>query len=271
MAKVLGESGRYVSDQAVAKQQKTWLLSIVVIVVASVMEGAILGRWLFPVQLSPAVSIPFMLALLIAMVWMCRSSSKKIRMLDTERAAMQRGAVGEIGVGYILQKFPDCFHVINDLTTTFGNLDHVVVGPTGVFVIDTKNWRGIVSADGKGELLLNGKPTEKPFIRLFVARMMSVREKVQLLASSRDIFYESVFVFTSAKVEAQWGKTGNVNCIREDQLNDYIVQKDFGGKLDAKEVGRIAQAFLAVANMDKNFDPRPQTAFIPQGLPKQSP
>jgi hypothetical protein len=83
---------------------------------------------------------------------------------------MRRGAAGEIHVGNILTDFPDDFCVINDLTTPFGNLDHVVVGPTGVFVLDSKNWRGVVSADGKGELLLNGQPTDKPHVRQFVGR-----------------------------------------------------------------------------------------------------
>jgi hypothetical protein len=60
----------------------------------------------------------------------------------------------EISVGYKLSDFPDGFYIINDLKTESGNLDHVVIGPTGVFALDTKSWRGVVSADGKGELWL---------------------------------------------------------------------------------------------------------------------
>jgi hypothetical protein len=74
-----------------------------------------------------------------------------------------------------------------------------------------------------------------------------------LIASGRDVFYEAVFVFTSARVDANWGKTSNVNCLRDDQLRDYIVEKKFGEKLEMHEAERIAQAFLAVARMDKDF------------------
>jgi hypothetical protein len=144
----------------------------------------------------------------------------------------------------------------------------VVVGPTGVFVIDTKNWRGVVSADGKGELLLNGKPTDKPFVRQFVARMMGIREKVKLMASGREVFYEAVFVFTAARVDANWGTTSNVNCIRDEQLDEYIVQKKFGGKLETDEAERIAQAFLAVARMDKDFGRESQPASKSNDLVK---
>jgi len=48
---------------------------------------------------------------------------------------MTKGATGEATVALALTRFPDSFSVINDLATPFGNLDHVVVGPTGVFIL----------------------------------------------------------------------------------------------------------------------------------------
>ncbi len=63
------------------------------------------------------------------------------------------GAVGEVRVVKNLARLPDEYHVINDcnlcLETWAGldgkpirtaQIDHLVVGPTGVFVIETKNW-----------------------------------------------------------------------------------------------------------------------------------
>lgn len=253
MAKVLGESGRYVSNEAAVKRRKIVLLAMFVIAFASMMEGLVLGHWLLPAGLSSLTGIGIMIIFLVAMLGIAVFASKRVAALEKDSAAMQRGAIGEIGVGAILQKFPEGFYVINDLTTPFGNLDHVVVGPTGVFVLDTKNWRGVVSADGNGELLLNGSPTDKQFVRQFVGRMMGIRDKVTLIAGSPEVFYDALFVFTSARVEANWGKTSSVNCIRDDQLYDYIVEKDFGRKLEPREAERIAQGFLAVARMDKDF------------------
>ncbi len=73
------------------------------------------------------------------------------------------------------------------------------------------------------------------------------------LAQGIDPFYQAVFVFTAARVEANWGTTGKVNCLRDDQLHEYIVQKDFGKRLTPDEAKRIAQAFLALAHMDRDF------------------
>src|SRR5262249_14405283 len=64
--------------------------------------------------------------------------SKRWDELDKERENMRRGATGEILVGQMLTDFPDDFRVINGLSTPFGDLDHVVVGPTGIFVLDSK-------------------------------------------------------------------------------------------------------------------------------------
>jgi Nuclease-related domain len=153
----------------------------------------------------------------------------------------------------MLAKLSDDFCVINDLATSNGNIDHVVVGPTGVFILDTKSWRGVVEADGKGELLLNGKPTEKRFIHQFVGRMMGVREKVIMLAPRTDARFNAMFVFTAARVEARWGKTGHLNCLTDEQLCNYIRERDFGKKLRPDEVSQIAQAFLGLALMDQDF------------------
>ena len=60
-------------------------------------------------------------------------------------------------------------------------------------------------------------------------------------------------MFTAARVEAKWGSTGNVHCVRDDQLHEYIVEKQFGKRLSSNETRRLAQAFLALAQMDREF------------------
>ena len=259
MAKILGESGRYVSDQVMAKEESIRLVALVCIGMAGILVGMMLGRTFLSASVPSSIFIPVAFILLALLFLRFKWSIREMDKLAKERIAMQRGVAGEVGVGLILQKFPDSFYVINDLTTPFGNLDHVVVGPTGVFALDSKNWRGVVSADGKGELLLNGKPTDKPLVRQFVGRMMGIRDKVMLIAPGQDVFCDALFVFTAARVDAIWGKTGSVKCIRDEQLYDYIVEKDFGQKLNSQEAQRIAQAFLAVARMDKDFGQAPPT------------
>lgn len=60
-----------------------------------------------------------------------------------------RGAVGEQQTEDVLRALPDSWAVIHDVSDGHGNWDHVVVGPPGVFVIETKNYtsRAVVEND----------------------------------------------------------------------------------------------------------------------------
>jgi hypothetical protein len=61
-------------------------------------------------------------------------------------AAVQKGLRGERLVTERLAELPSDFFVINDilLPNHKGNIDHVVIGPCGVVVIETKHYRGSV-------------------------------------------------------------------------------------------------------------------------------
>jgi len=253
MAKVLGESARYTSQEAVNKQVRMMLHCFIMVAIAGAVEGACLVRFIpvawFPVWLR-LLAVPIAAgAFWILTKW----GDKELRALEKDRAAMRRGASGEVQVGLILNDLPDEFYVINDLTTAFGNLDHVVIGPTGVFVLDAKNCRGVITADGKGELLVNGRNPEKDYVRPLIRRMLDVRDKVRVLAPGPDPFYHAVLVFTAAWVDAKWGSTGPANCIRDNQLHDYIVENKIDKRLSADEIKQIAQAFSGLAQMDEGF------------------
>jgi len=265
MAKILGESGRYVSDEAIRQKRQIIIKVCVFIGLLGVIEGMVLST-IFPLSwLTPVGKAVIMLVAVVGMWILDKWSDKHLNAVEKKKENYLRGATGEILVGELLTKLSDDYCVINDVATPHGNLDHIVVGPTGVFVLDTKAWRGIVSADGRGELLLNGKTTDKPYVRQSVGRMMGVREKALTLAAGMDTRFNGVFVFTAARVEAKWGTTGPLHCITEDRLINYITERDFGKKLSAKEVGEIAQAFLGLAHMDKEFgrETKPKTGHKP--------
>lgn len=246
MAKVLGETARYVTDQSIKKFQKQFLIIFFVFWGLAFFDGYLFGGRKFSFAL--VFSILFVVAVLLSVKW----TNKKIKELEAERIKFRKGAVGEALIGYILEGFPDDYRVIHDLTTPFGNIDHVVVGPSGAYVIDTKNWKGVVAADSNGELLLNGKPTQKPEIRNLTRRIMSIKEKIKVL-SAMDPYVQGVFAFPSAYIEAKWGATGYVHCVKDEQLYDYIVENKKGNRLSKKEIENISQAFLALARMDKDF------------------
>lgn len=130
----------------------------------------------------------------------------------------------------------------------------------------------MVSADGKGELLCNGKPLDKPYVRQFGGQLMGIKSIVKALAPGLDPYFKTVFVFTSARVDANWATTGNLHCIRDGHLFKYIVEGKLGGKLTREDVKTIAQPFLGQAHMDTDFtekarrNGRPRISAIVQRL-----
>jgi hypothetical protein len=60
----------------------------------------------------------------------------------------QDGAVGEQWTGRTLRELESQgWRIFHDLAASRGNIDHVVVGPGGVFLLDSKRWRGSVTVE----------------------------------------------------------------------------------------------------------------------------
>jgi hypothetical protein len=73
----------------------------------------------------------------------------RLRFRPSEQArTWQRGAAGERHTARLLRRLHrDGYVVFHDLAVpgnTSANVDHLVIGPTGVFVIDSKQWTGQV-------------------------------------------------------------------------------------------------------------------------------
>jgi hypothetical protein len=56
------------------------------------------------------------------------------------------GSVGEELTGDQLGQLGNDWHVVHDIPTSHGNWDHLLVGPPGVFLLDSKNLSGHVVA-----------------------------------------------------------------------------------------------------------------------------
>ena len=101
MAKVLGETGRYVAEQSIKKFQKQFIvlfLSFYIIAIAGgYLAGIIKGHYSFIPVICFIIAVPFIFK------YLNHITGK----LERERMNFRKGATGEAVVGFILNNFPD--------------------------------------------------------------------------------------------------------------------------------------------------------------------
>lgn len=240
MAKIIGQAGDSQQERAIKRRQNAIICFFFLTAAACFIIGFATAKmslwWCFAAAIIvyPAFKI------------FSRLSDQQIRMSRAD----EKGASGEIAIDRYLKELPDTYTVVNDLSfaDSYGNIDHLVLGPTGVFAIDVKNWRGTVSADGKDELLCNGKPTEKPLIKNFTRRAMELKNRIRAL-TAMDPYVQCLFVFPHTQIEAKWGTTAAVHCISAEQIKDYVMKGRAGKQLSPNDIQRIVSATEALRKM----------------------
>lgn len=130
--------------------------------------GVVVGLWplflaVFFGGFAVAMTIFFIVEwgmLLIALVFMFAIWSWIKGFRKVERFFV--GARGEERVSEILKKLPESYHVFNDFVIGRRHIDHVIVGPAGVFAVETKCWSGKVTIED-GHILVGGElPDRSP-------------------------------------------------------------------------------------------------------------
>ena len=127
------------------------------VLVLTLLTGYVLGVALPPLDQVPMVISGLALLLLAAgLAWVVKRCQKGY-------AKFLKGARGEELVARILGFLPANYYVFHSLQLErstgrgAGDFDHVVVGPNGVFVVETKNWSGDIDVmDGK--VFVDGEP-----------------------------------------------------------------------------------------------------------------
>jgi Nuclease-related domain len=161
------------------------------------------------------------------------------RVLDahTDERAWRRGAEGEERVGRQLSRLPKGWYVFHDLTigSRGANLDHLVVGPGGVFALNTKNLTGNVWI-GDHAIRHNGKRTD--FLRSVKREAQSASERLGR-AVGFPVFAVPVLVIFATKVTGA-GRPPDVRVIEGSRIRRWLEKKP--SSLSAEHAMRIARA-----------------------------
>lgn len=88
--------------------------------------------------------------LILALIWwvsLVAPQAIRLHHARSQLRAVEHGLQGEEAVASALEGLPSDYYVINDITIALAcqetQIDHVVVTPTEVLCLETKNWKGI--------------------------------------------------------------------------------------------------------------------------------
>ena len=120
------------------------------------------------VAFSPIWGGTLLVCSLLGIIWSLMIGLKRVE-------SFYKGARGEEKIAGILATLPDAYHVFNDFTVGRNHVDHVVVGPGGVFAIETKCWNGKVTVED-GHVLLDGQLPDRSPLNQAVREATLVRD-----------------------------------------------------------------------------------------------
>lgn len=157
--------------------------------------------------------------------------------LAKQRIKYLRGGQTEALVAWLLQDLPNDWHIFNGIKLAADwDIDHVVVGPVGLFCISTKGWRGLIACGGDGRLTYNNKPTE--LLRQTTGQAMQLHDRLQAMMGADVPFVQAVLALPLAFI-ACLRQQGRVLVVHQDELLDAI---ELGSKkLSASQIDRCAK------------------------------
>lgn len=139
------------------------------------------------------------------------------------------GAEGEEKVAEYLYLLNDSYYVIHDvvLPGMIGNIDHIVLGPNGVFVIETKNHRGLITCNGDHWTQRKIGRRGTPYLGNIGSPSKQVKKKAVLLNRfiqshfNVNLYVNGIVVFTNEEADLVLNNP-TVIILRPDEICDSI-------------------------------------------------
>lgn len=157
---------------------------------------------------------------------------------------VRQGRLGERLVTNLLGQLSDDYWLINDLVVAprRGNVDHVVVGPCGVVVIETKRVAGHIRCDGD-DWYVNGR-RRRSMSRQVNAGAVAVKELLSRRHPDFTSFVTSIVVLTHplCRLEVHQARA---TIVRYSELKQVILELAQRRRMSPTRVAELARALGA--------------------------
>lgn len=157
------------------------------------------------------------------------------------------GWEGEKSVAKLLSKtLSDDYYLINDvyLHDGGGDIDHIVLGPNGVFILETKNWSGKITCNGDqwqrpGKRGFKGSPSRQ--VKRNAAKIRNIIDSSQL--KPLGIWVEGIVVFTNNHSSLNINNP-TVPILKLQQLPSHITAQKTYNSYTSQQLEQIGKEIL---------------------------
>lgn len=161
------------------------------------------------------------------------------------------GAKAEQAVAEALQELSDDYYVFHDLEFPGFNIDHVVLGPNGIFLVETKSQKGNITQE-HDVLLRNGRKFFKDFLKQCWRQTYSLRDHLNA-ERLRGLTIKPILCFSRGFVEIR-GPVKGVTVLNASYLRPFILSQR-GSVSDQTREQIIPLLAAAVSNQAEQPSP----------------
>ena len=184
-----------------------------------------------------SLGLPAVVVLVVGFRLLVGKIEKNARHVQKRAKHAERGAKAEERVAEKMSELPEGFTVFHDLLFPGFNIDHVVVGLSGIYLIETKSHRGRLTNTGD-QLLIDGNPPEKDFIKQTWSQAYQLKDFLKA-ATGQEVSVKPILCFSAAYVQTRQPVKG-VAVINSKFLNELLARQK--PSLDAETMSRVVQA-----------------------------
>lgn len=208
-----GKAGKSVSKMMTDRRQKVIAVALALIFIV------IMWALSIPTFMKRGLSFTIVCVIIL---WFVVSNLEKIGNHFAKRAKhADKGTRAEERVGKKLTEIQG-YTSFHDIVYDGFNIDHLLIGPVGIFVIETKGHEGPVSNEGD-VLLLKGKPTQKNFLNQTWSQIYHIRDILKK-QTGKEWPVSPVLCFSNAYVEVR-EKVKGVSVVNAGYLDKFIARQ----------------------------------------------
>jgi hypothetical protein len=159
-------------------------------------------------------------AALVFILFLVTLANPLVNLFNSESAKYSHGLLGEAEIKQELHSLSDDYSVFQGIVLTKGkgDIDFIVVGPTGIFILEVKSFGGNIEFNGSN-LTLNGRLLRgSSLLRQVHGEVWALKNYLQQ-ETGRNSYIHPILVFASPHATMNFGYNPVSNV--------YIVQREF--------------------------------------------